>query len=371
MSGIFSILHLGREALYVSQTGIQVAGNNISNVNTPGYSRQRIVIEEGKTLQSLGGKGLIGTGAVLQNIQSIRDTFLDNQILQQKQTYGMYLTKNNIYEQIEVLFDTAEGTGIDEAMSNFFNAFSDLANSPEGYAERVSVMELGTTMASSFNEMDTYLRQLRSDTNAQIRATVLKVNEITGEVAELNQLIHESETGVQTANDFRDRRSTLLDELSEMIDINYFENDEGQAFVYTDTGRSLVLGSTSYDLRVTADANNNNFYNVELHTGSGNYADISSEITAGSLAAYIEMRDTVLPSVMDKVDQLAAGIINEVNILHSQGYGLDGRNGAVVDQQGQFRDKIYGCIDLYHLQYDRRGSRIHRKYLYERSGYNL
>jgi flagellar hook-associated protein 1 FlgK len=327
MSGIFSILHLGREALYVSQTGIQVAGNNIANVNTEGYSRQRTVIEEGKTLSSLGGKGLIGTGAVLQNITSIRDTFLDNQILQQKQTYGMYSTKNDIYQQIEVLFDTAKGTGINDAIDNFFNAFSDLSNNPEGYAERMSAMELGTTMASSFNETDTYLRQLRSDTNSQVRATVLKINEITEEVAKLNEQIHETETGNQVANDFRDRRSTLLEELSQMIDVNYFENDEGQAFIYTDTGRSLVLGSTAYDLKVTADANNNDYYNVELETGSGTYADISSEITAGSLVAYLEMRDTILPDVMDKMDQLAAGIINEVNILHSQGYGLDGSTG--------------------------------------------
>lgn len=327
MSGIFSIFHIGRNALYVAQTGIQVAGNNISNVNTEGYSRQKVVIEEGQTLQSLGGKGLIGTGAVLQNITSVRDTFLDNQIMQQKQSYGMYSTMNDIYQQIEILFDTAEGTGINEAMENFFNAFSDLANNPEGYAERVSVVEIATTMCGSFNEMDTYLRQLRSDTNAQIRATVLKVNEITEEIAELNQLIHESETGLQTANDFRDRRSTLLDELSGMIDINYFENDEGQAFVYTDTGKSLVLGSTSYDLRVSADANNNNYYDIELNDGTGTYVDISSEITAGSLAAYIEMRDTAVPDIMDKVDRLAAGIINEVNILHSQGYGLDSSTG--------------------------------------------
>lgn len=325
MSGIFNILNIGREALYTFQSGLHVAGNNIANANTEGYARQRLVITQNVPVDT--GYGLVGTGVRIQGVENIRDAYLDNEIYTQRQSYGKYSSLGDVLEQIEILFNDTQGLGLNESIANFFNAFSDLANNPEGYAERVSVKEMGISLISTFTNTDSSLRQLRDNTNDRIRATALEINELTTQIAKLNTLISKEEIGTNRANDFRDQRSVLLEELAEKIDINFLENDAGQAFVFLDSGKTLVIGSDSYDLRVTTNEDNASLYNVELDLGSSNYVDITSEITNGNLAGLIEMRDTFVVDTMNKLDQLAAGIINEVNRLHSTGYGLDGSTG--------------------------------------------
>lgn len=321
MSGIFNIFNIGREALYVNQAGIQVTGNNIANINTPGYARQRVVIKQ--TAPITTSYGLIGSGARIDDVTNIRDTYLDNQILKQRQTLGKYTTLNDMMGQIELIFNESVGLGISEAISNLFNAFSDLANNPQGNAERESVKQMGLSLVSTFSQTDANLRQLRSDCNNRIRAEVLEINEIISEIAELNSLINSTEATGNTANDYRDQRAVLLDKLSEKIDINFLENEDNQTFVFLSTGKSLVVGSDSYNLRVVTNANNSGYYDVELDIGSGTYGNITSEISDGKLAGLIEMRDTYVVNTVDKLDQLAAAIINEVNILHTSGYGLD------------------------------------------------
>jgi flagellar hook-associated protein 1 FlgK len=325
MSGIFNIFNIAREALYANQAGIQVTGNNIANVNTPGYARQRVVLEQAAPVTT--GYGLVGSGVRIEGVTNIRDAYLDNQILKQRQTLGQYTALNDMMEQIELIFNESVGLGMSEAISNFFNAFSDLANNPQGIAERESVKQMGLSLVSNFAQTDANLRQLRSDCNDRIRAEALEINEIIDEIAELNGLINSAEATGDRANDYRDQRSVLLDKLAEKIDISFLENEDNQAFVFLSTGKSLVVGSDSYNLRMVTNANNSGYYDVELDIGSGTYGNITSEISDGNLAGLVEMRDTYVVNTMDKLDQLAAAIINEVNILHTMGYGLDASTG--------------------------------------------
>jgi flagellar hook-associated protein 1 FlgK len=130
--------------------------------------------------------------------------------------------------------------------------------------------------------------------------------------------------GQDTANDFRDQRESLLDELAQKIGFSCVEDDAGQVSIFLENGHPLVQPGRGWHLAVEVNATNNNFYDVGWDDGTGILTDITGNITRGELGGLLEIRDTIVPSYIGKVDKLAAGIINETNKLHYYGYGIDG-----------------------------------------------
>jgi flagellar hook-associated protein 1 FlgK len=323
MPDIYGILHIGKSALLTQQKAIDVTGHNIANVNTPGYSRQRVNMETREPIASQ--PGMMGTGVRAKEIQRIHDRLLGIQINNENQNLGRWESQKSSLERVEMIFDESTGYGLNQAMSEFWNAWHDVANDPSGEAARTVLVGKSERMAETFRQIDENLRQLQQDMDVTIKGTVEEINLISEEIADLNQKIMEAEATQQSTNDYRDKRDLLLTELSTLIDFNSFENSEGKVTVLTAGGRPLVENVSSW--RLSTETNISGLQDVVWLDSEGNSVDITGSIAGGKLKGWLETRDVYIPDYLNKLDTLAGAIIAEVNALHAGGAGLDGSTG--------------------------------------------
>jgi flagellar hook-associated protein 1 FlgK len=192
------------------------------------------------------------------------------------------------------------------------------------------VISRAETLASRFNEKGLELNQIQKDIDSQVSHSVSEKNRLASLIADLNEKIAEVEIGEQNANDYRDMRGRALNELSSYIDIRYFEDPSGQWTVFAAGVANLVEKNSARTLAVSSNVSNDGYYDVLYETGSGTSMDITSEIRSGSLKAFVEIRDTFIPDVRDRLDLLAYTLVTEVNTLHQAGYGLDGSTGNLL-----------------------------------------
>lgn len=322
MPGLFGVLDVAKWATLAQQANIEVVGHNIANVNTPGYSRQKVLLETGPSVTTAIGQ--MGTGVRAVAVQREYDKFISAQLNFEKQLLGNWKTQNYNFQRIEGIFTESSELGLSMTMDEFWNAWQALANNSSGQAERVGLISIGETMASDFNKMYEELYTTQTDINSSVKGVVDGINALVDQIVELNKKISSIEVGKDNANDFRDQRDVVLDELAGKVGFTSFEDSNGQTTIFLENGSPLVQGRIGWHLAVTVDTTNNNFYDVGWDDGTGSTTDVSSSITRGELRGLLEMRDTTIPSYLKKVDKLAAGIINEVNKLHYYGYGLDG-----------------------------------------------
>lgn len=320
MSNVFGILNTGRTALLTQQKAIDVTGHNIANVNTDGYSRQRVNMETNEPYSSQPGQ--TGTGVRAAEIQRIYDRFLGAQINNENQNLGNWETQKGVLERVEIIFDESSGYGLNQAMSEFWNAWQDLANNPSDFAGRAALLAKSETMTATFNNIYSNLEQIQTDIDTSIMGTVKEINSIAEWIAGLNQKIALTEVGGQNANDYRDSRDLLLKELSLKIKIDSFENSDGKVTVLVAGGRPLVENISSWNLSTQPDVDSD-FQDIAWTDSDGNLVDITDSISGGKLKGWLEARDVTIPDYLSKLDNLAEGIITEVNDLHKAGLGLN------------------------------------------------
>ncbi|MEA1900168.1 MAG: flagellar hook-associated protein FlgK [Thermodesulfobacteriota bacterium] len=330
MSNVFGILNTGRTALFTQQKAIDVTGHNIANVNTDGYSRQRVNMETNEPYSSQPGQ--TGTGVRAAEIQRIYDRFLGAQINNENQNLGNWETQKGVLERVEIIFDESSGYGLNQAMSEFWNAWQDLANNPSDYAGRAALLAKSETMTATFNNIYLNLEQIQTDIDTSIMGTVKEINSIAERIAGLNQKIALTEVGGQNANDYRDSRDLLLKELSLKINIDSFENSDGKVTVLVAGGRPLIENISSWNLSTQPDVDSD-FQDIAWTDSDGNLVDITDSISGGKLKGWLEARDVTIPDYLSKLDNLAEGIITEVNDFHKDGLGL---NDVVVAERNFF-----------------------------------
>lgn len=324
MSNIFGLLDIGRGALLAHQKAISITGHNIANVNTPGYSRQRVNLET--TLGLTDASGQMGTGVKVSNIQRIYDQFLGSQVNTASYNQGKWEAQKSSLERVEIIFDETTGFGLNQAMGDFFNAWQDLVNNPEGHTERQVLVGKSEIMAGTFNNISSDLNQLQNDLDSSIEGAVLEINTISGEIADLNAKISDIEKSGQNANDLRDKRDVYLKELSSMIDISSFEGRDGQVSVLTGSGNPLV--QPPYALSLSTATNASGHEDVFWVDRDGNTVDITNNISGGKLKGWLETRDVAIENYKTSLDNLASSMIAEVNNLHAAGFDLNGVAGV-------------------------------------------
>jgi len=331
MSNVCGILNTGRTALLTQQKAIDVTGHNIANVNTDGYSRQRVNMATNAPYSSQPGQ--TGTGVRAAKIQRIYDRFLGAQINNENQNLGNWEAQKGVLERVEIIFDESSGYGLNQAMSEFWNAWQDLANNPSDNAGRATLLAKSETMTTTFNNIYSNLEQTQADIDTSIMGTVKEINSISERIAGLNQKIALTEVGGQNANDYRDSRDLLLNELSLMINIDSFENSDGKVTVLVAGGRPLVENISSWNLSTQPDVDSD-FQDIVWTDSGGNLVDITDSISGGKLKGWLEARDVTIPDYLSKLDVIAEGIITDVNSLHQVGFGLN----DVIDDVGAGRD---------------------------------
>lgn len=319
MSNIYGLLSIGQSALLTQQKAIDITGNNIANVNTPGYSRQRLNIQQRNPVRVDGQT--MSTGVTADTgIQRFYDQFLGAQLNGENENLGRWEAQKQALERAELMFDDSVSSGLSSAMSGFWNAWQDMSNNPSGVAERTSLISAGQYLATTFNQTYNNLRDLQGDIDTHVTNIVSDINDMTDRIAELNRKVNQVEVTGHNANDFRDERDQLVLELSKLIDIQSFEDGDGNINVSVGSGKPLVDGTATWDL-TTAD--NGGVQDVFWQASDGSTVNITGQITSGELKGWIYSRDTSIDDYLTRLDTLAASMISEVNTLHAAGTTLD------------------------------------------------
>ncbi|MBK9795580.1 MAG: flagellar hook-associated protein FlgK [Holophagaceae bacterium] len=318
MPGLNASLYLGLSGLQAQQSALNVVGQNIANVNTPGYTRQRADLTT--NFSQVEGQVYFGTGVSLTSVQGIRDRFLDLQIYREtaKQT-GAQERYTGLNAIAGSLADTGS-SGIAAQIQAFFQGVQDLSAQPENAALRANLINKAQGMVSSMKSRYQLLDDQRNSADQSVRSLVTEVNTLTKQIANLNQSIM-TEATPGANNGARDQRKALTDKLAELVGISVFEGAKGEYQITLDSGAGvLVNGTSSYDLSTSAGGALDGKSSVML----GGTFDVTGGIKEGALGAKLDLRDTILPGFQKQLDELAAGITSQVNLLNRSGYAPGG-----------------------------------------------
>ena len=325
MTDIYGIMSLAGQALMTQQQAISVTSHNIANVNTPGYSRQRLKMTTNPPSDS--SVGLMGNGVSGETIERIYDRFLNAQITDENQALGRWDAQKDAVELVEMILNETDGSGLSSAMSNFWDAWQSLASNPGGTTERQILVTASQVLTNTFNQLNSDLSETQQDLDLAIQGTVADVNRLTQQLADLNDKIIASEAGSLVANDYRDQREMVLKELAELIDVNSFEDGNGAVAVLAANGRPLVSATQFWQL--STETNIAGLQNVVWVDDGGNKTDITTDISGGRLKGYLDVRDGVIDGYINRLDTLAQQLITDLNTLHQTGFALDGSMGEV------------------------------------------
>ncbi len=347
MSDIYGIMSIAGQALLTQQQAISVTSHNIANVNTPGYSRQRLKMTTNTPADSAVGP--MGSGVSGETIERIYDRYLIAQLINESQALGRWDTQKGAVEMVEVIFNEVDGSGLSQAMSKFWDAWQSLANNPDGTTERQILVTASQVLATTFNQLNSDLSQNQQNLDLAIQGTVTDINRLSQQIADLNEKIISSEAGSFSANDYRDQRELLLRELSELIDINTFEDATGAVSVLVANGRPLV--STGQFWQLSTETNVAGFQDIVWVDDTGNAPNITADISGGRLKGYLDVRDGVIDGYINRLDTLAQTLMTDVNTLHQNGFDLDGLGGEVffigtAASDMEVNPNIVGDLDL-------------------------
>lgn len=225
MSGLLSTLNTAKSGMNVSQVAIQTTSHNISNINTPGYSRQR-VNQSASSPYSMPGKnsnfgaGQIGTGAQIDDVTRIRNSFYDYQYRSESHQYGSTSVKYEYFKNIEGIFNEPSDTAISSSLNSFFNSWSELSKDPQSYGVKSVVIENGKYLSNSINSAFKRLESLEEGLDKQSEYIMDEVNSMLSQLDKLEKNIKIIQGSGKSPNDFLDKRDQLLDNLSFKLNIN-------------------------------------------------------------------------------------------------------------------------------------------------------
>jgi flagellar hook-associated protein 1 FlgK len=333
---IFGTFTIGKQALVSHQRAVQVTSQNIANVNTEGYSRQRPVFESISPTPLPSGYPL-GGGVALTRVERLADEFLDSQVRREGQELAYDAALGKGLSRLEAIFSELDGNGIDAAVTRLFSSFQDLADHPDDPTVRTAAVQAGASLTALLNDADRRLTQIAADENGKVEQLVTEVNQLASEIAEVNNRIFLLEAEEQSAASLRDRRGQLLEQLAEKIDFTSFERDDGTVSVFVGGGFFLVDAEASAELSVrTGTGPAGAFFDV-YHDVDGSLAGpITNRISGGELGAVLDLRDDRVPFYRAQLDAFAYTLYDRVNDVHLAGRGLvdDQARRFFVDASG-------------------------------------
>ncbi len=320
MSAI-SLLNTAKDGLLAHQTAMNLTGSNITNVDTPGYTRQRPVFSSWGSVDK-------GTGVGIEKIERVYDRFLGVQINDKMHDVGYSEAKKGALENIEIIFNESSSSGINELLNRFWSSWEDLSANPAGQVERDALVSASRNLASVFRSSSDELVSVQNDANAEIAGLIDQANGYISDIADLNGKIAAIKTGKGDANNLIDKRAEALKGLAGILDFQHLEDSNGSVNIFLPNGMPLVMGDRTWELGVKTDPANSNFYNVVFRDDPAEEV-LNNVVTKGKLAGFLEVRDDKVVNYLSDLDSLAASIIAEVNAQHQSGYDMGHNLGGV------------------------------------------
>ena len=313
----FSAFEIGRRALNANEFGIAVTGQNIANVNTPGYSRKTVHLAEAAPHNF--SQFSIGAGVTIQSVQAYRDSFIESRIRTETGIAGSLTARRDALFPVETALQGSETSGLGSALDNFFGSFRDLEANPNSLPLRSVVAQKGAHLANSFKNTHTRLSDIRQGIDQQLRNTVGEVNGLSNNLADLNVRIRFAENVGGDASTLRDQRNEVVNQISELTGARSTENDDGTITLTIGEGRALVAGETVYQLGA-------------INTSPSGLAEITIDgepaiFHSGAITGLNEAI-TETTAQIDSLNGLAEQVVDRVNTLHASGTDLDGNGGV-------------------------------------------
>jgi flagellar hook-associated protein 1 len=315
MSGLMGSLSISLGALMAQQASVETSSENIANVNTPGFSRRRVVLQE-RASQSLGASS---TGVEIQSVESLRDRILELRILSEQQAQSRSETFVSSMQPIELLFSNSDG-GIGTAIQNFFNSIQRLSATPTDNSLRSQVLMSADNLTASFRTAAAEISKAQQHLQTSIDASVQEVNRLASEIAKLNPQIASNQQLGKDSGGLEDRRGVLLGELAALVRFSIVDDTNGLTLT-TSGGRALVVAGESFDLSSTSGAGPS-----VIRSADG--ADVSTDMTGGSLGGLFAARNSELPGLQAQLDDLASALCARMNTIHRAGYDLNSGPGS-------------------------------------------
>lgn len=323
-ANLFSQLDLGKRSLTAQQSGMNVAGHNIANVNNDNFSRQRVDLDPQHPRKSRFGSGVDAVG-----VERMTDHFLTKKLVGEQSKAGSLEMREDVLRRLEDLFNDSEGLGLRNGLNDFWDSWGQLANQPEAKPYRQQVLDASKNLASRFHGVARDLRNIREEVNGRIVHTVERINQLSSQLARQNALVQQVERGGGQANDVRDEREGTLRELSKLVKLDWAEDEDHLINVNIDSGWPLVLGRRGNQLEASFDHDEPGMYAVKGLDPKGISRNLTGNLRGGELDELLHLRDATVVGVINKVDQLASELAFKVNRLHATGTGINSSTGRV------------------------------------------
>ncbi|PQO35392.1 flagellar hook-associated protein FlgK [Blastopirellula marina] len=317
---LYTSLQQTKNALLAAQIGIQVTGNNIANVNTPDYLRERVIYTPAPT-QSYGNLRL-GMGVQVEGVVQHVDQFLEERLRNSISDLSNGETQENVYLQLEALVGELSNTDISTSLNDFLGSINDILNQPEDVGVRNLSVLKGQTLAGDISRLYDRAKEIHDDLNKQIKQSADDINSLLNDIADLNVKITNLEAGPITKSDaigLRDQRQRKLTQLAEIIDIKGVEQENGSVSVFLG-GEYLVVDGIARQVETKTVAENG-LNNVKL-TLAG--TDSPIQANSGKLAGLITSRDSIVGDFLGNLDDFSQTLIYEFNRVFSSGQGESG-----------------------------------------------
>jgi len=315
MAGISTFLGVetALRGLLAQQRALDVAGHNIANANTEGYTRQSVQLTATSPFLDTG-KGLVGTGVDVTSYTRQRDQFIDIQLRAQQMQLGQSEARQDGLTQIESNVPEPSDTGISSLLQKYWSSWEDVSNAPDSVPARQALIQSAQTLASSINQLDGGLATIASQNDTNIGMTLDQVNSISSKIAALNKSI--ADAGIQNTgspNDLLDQRDSLLDDLSQLGNISWSNNAANDGTIdVTIGGTAIVSGQTATSLSNSPAALGTTF----------------ASLSSGKLKALSDLRSVDIPNYRSQLNTFAATLASTTNAQHALGYDLSGTAGG-------------------------------------------
>ena len=320
---ISNILETSKRSLLNHQSAINTTANNIANVYTEGYTRRTVDLS----------KLSLGFGQMREDaVSRVKNRFLDNQIWYENQALGKESMNEMLMTQVETIFGEPSDAGLANMLSEFWDAWANLANTPESESSRSLVRDKGILLSNTFNRLDHNMKNLQRQSGIEIQQKVKDINQLIDQLGTVNKQID-----AHRSDDLLDQRDVLLGELSEKVDISITENESGTVEVVAG-GHILVSEDFTNRLKINTTQDKDGLFYIEIKTIKG---DKSVDAKSGQIGGLLEFHNDRVSSYMSSLDEAAVAISKEVNNIHTQGFNLNGVTGMNF-----FNDKVTGAGDF-------------------------
>lgn len=326
------IMGISVSALGAAQVGLQTTGHNISNANTPGYSKQEVVT--GTRKAQFTGAGYLGQGVNVETVKRAYSEFMNGQVLSEQTQAAMLKTYHEQIQQIDnVIADPT--AGISPAIQEFFSAVNNVSATPESQPARQAMLNSAGSLTSRFRSLSQRFIDVNNSVSSQVSNSIAQINSYAKQIASLNQnIVMQQATAGQPPNDLLDQRDQLVEQMNREIKTSVVRQGDGAYNIFIGNGQSLVVGATAFSLGVAQSPEDPSKQDIVYNNMDGTKTTLQqSSLQGGNLGGFLTFRDETLSKSQNALGKVAMGIAGLVNQQHQMGQDLNGALGGNFFEQ--------------------------------------